>query len=75
MSNSGDRKILFSGRIQYGQNNRDRPRYSQNCRGHFRTGNVRGNLQSNQIIEEDTEEITEMIIMKEVEVRPVIGNI
>ena len=34
-SNSGDMRISFSGRIQYGQN-RDRPRYNQNYRGDFR---------------------------------------
>ena len=43
-SNSGDRRILLSGRIQYGQNNRDRPRYNQNYRGDFRRGNFRGNI-------------------------------
>ena len=68
-SNIGDRRILFSGRIQYGQDTRDRPRYNQNYRSDF----SRGNLQSNKIleakiIEVDIEEIIEMINMKEVEV-------
>ena len=31
-SNSGDRRISFSGRMQYGQNYRDSPRYNQNYR-------------------------------------------
>ena len=79
-SNSGDRRISFSGRIQYRQNNRDRPRCDQNYRGDLRRENFRGNLQSNQNyrgkdIEVDTEEIIEMIIMKEVEVGPGIGSI
>ena len=47
-SNSGDKRILFSGRIQYGQNNRDIPRCNQNYRGNFRGGKFRGNWQSNQ---------------------------
>ena len=46
-SNSGDRRIPFSGRIQYGQNNRDRQRYSQNYRCHFKRGNFRGNSRQN----------------------------
>ena len=70
----GDRRTSFSGRIEYGQNNRDRPRYNQNYRGDFRRRNFRGNLQSNQnyrdqIIEVDIEEIIETIIVKEVERR------
>ena len=47
-SNSGDRRISFSGRIQYGQNYRDRLMYNQNYRGDFKRGNFKGNLQSNQ---------------------------
>ena len=35
-SDSGDRRISFSGRIQCGQNYRDRPRYAQNYRNDFR---------------------------------------
>ena len=47
-SNSGDKRISFSGRIKYGWNNRDRPRYNQNYRGDFRRGSFKGNLKSNQ---------------------------
>ena len=43
-SKSGDRRISFSDRIQYGQNYRDSPRYNQNDRNDFRRGNFRGNL-------------------------------
>ena len=41
-------RISFIGRIQYGQNYRDSPRYNQNSRNDFRRGNFRGNLRSNQ---------------------------
>ena len=47
-SNSEDRRISFSGRIQYVQNYRDIPRYNQNYRNDFRRENVMGNLRSNQ---------------------------
>ena len=67
-SNSWDRRISFSERIQYGQNNRDRSRYNQNYRGDFWRGNFRGNCDQIRIIEVEIEEIIEMIIMKEVEV-------
>ena len=46
--NSGDRRISFSGRIQYGENYTDSPRHHQNYRNDFRRGNFRGNLRSNQ---------------------------
>ena len=42
-SNSGDRRIQFGGRTQYGQN-RGRPRYKQNYRNDYRRGNFRGNV-------------------------------
>ena len=47
-SHSGDRRISFSGRIQYRQNYLNRPRYNQNYRGDLKRGSFRGNLQSNQ---------------------------
>ena len=47
-SNSVDRTIPFSGRIQYGQNDIDRPRYDQNYRNDFRTENCGGNVKANQ---------------------------
>ena len=47
-TNSGDRRILLSGRIQYGQNYRDSPGYNQSYRNDCRTENFRGNLRSNQ---------------------------
>ena len=47
-SNTGHRRISFSGRIQCGQNYIDRPRYNQNYRNDFRRENFRGNLRSNQ---------------------------
>ena len=47
-SNRGDRRISFSGRIQYGQDYRDTCRYNQNYRNDFRKGNFRGNLRSIQ---------------------------
>ena len=47
-SNSGDRRISFSGRIQYGQNYRDRLRYDQNYSRDFGRGNFRGNIRLNQ---------------------------
>ena len=43
-SNSGDRRIQFSGSIQYRQNYRGRPRYEQNYRNDYRRGNFRGNM-------------------------------
>ena len=67
-SNSEDRRISFSGRIEYGQNYRDRPRYNQNYRGDFSLEEM-CDLQirfiENTIIEVDTEETIEMIIMIE----------
>ena len=47
-SNSGERRISFSGKIQYRQNYRNNPRYNQNYTNDFRRGNFRGNLRSNQ---------------------------
>ena len=47
-SNSGDRRIQFSGKIQYGQNYRGRPRYGQSYRNDFRRGNCRGNMTAYQ---------------------------
>ena len=47
-SNSGDRIISFSGRIQWRHNYRDKPRYEQNYRNDFRKGSFRGNLRINQ---------------------------
>ena len=38
-SDSRYKRISFSGRIQCGQNYRDRPRYGQNYRNDFRRGN------------------------------------
>ena len=43
-SDSADRKIPFSGRIQCGQNYNDNPRYEQSYRNDFRIGNFRGNV-------------------------------
>ena len=43
-SNSGDERIQFSSRIQYGQNYRCRPRYEQSYRNDFRIENFRGNV-------------------------------
>ena len=42
-SHSGDRRVQFSSRIQYGQTDRSRPRYAQGYRNDFRRGNFRGN--------------------------------
>ena len=39
ISSSGDRRISFSGRIQYGQNSMHRPRYEQSSRNDLRSGN------------------------------------
>ena len=47
-SNSGDRRISLSGRIQYGQTSGDRSMYNQNYRGDFRSRNFRGNIKTNQ---------------------------
>ena len=47
-SNSGDRRISFSGGIHYGLNYRDSPRCNQNYRSDFSIGNFGGNLRSNQ---------------------------
>ena len=47
-SNSRDRRIQFSGRSQYGQNYRGRPRYEQDYRNNFRRGNFRGNIRMYQ---------------------------
>ena len=41
-SNSGDRRMSFRGRVQYGQNYRGRPQYVNNYRNGFRRGNFRG---------------------------------
>ena len=41
-SNSGDRRISYRGRAQYGQNYRGRLQYVQNYRSDFRRGNCRG---------------------------------
>ena len=41
-------ELTLSGRIQYGQNYRDSPRYNQNYRNDFRRGNFRGNIRTNQ---------------------------
>ena len=46
--NSGDRRIEFSGRIQYGKYYRGRPRYDQIYRREFVRGNSRGNIKMNQ---------------------------
>ena len=75
ITNSRDRRIQFSGRIQYGQNYRGRPRYGQNYRNDFRRGNFRGsakakqnqNFEEDRIVEVDIEETIGMKIMKEVE--------
>ena len=48
-SDSRDRRISFSGRIQHGQNYRDIPRYGQSYRNDFRKGNFRGKLRKYQI--------------------------
>ena len=42
--NSGDRRIQFSGRVQYWQIYRGRPRYEQNYRNDYRWGNFTGNV-------------------------------
>ena len=47
-SDSRDRRTLFSGRIQCGQNYRERPRYEQNYRNDSRRGNFRGNVKPYQ---------------------------
>ena len=47
-TNSRDRRIEFSGRIHYGQNDRDIPRYDKNYRRDFGRGNFRGNIRLNQ---------------------------
>ena len=47
-SNSGDRRIQFSGRIQYGQNYRGRPRYGHGYRNDLRRGNFRDNARTYQ---------------------------
>ena len=47
-SNSGDRRFSCSGRIQYGQNYRDRPKYDHNYRNNIRIGTLRGNSRPNQ---------------------------
>ena len=47
-SSSGDRRISFSGRSQYGQNYRGRPGYEQSHRNDFKRGNFRGNVRMYQ---------------------------
>ena len=47
-SNSGDRRISFSGRIQHGQNYRDNLRCNHNYKNDFRRANLRGNVRLNQ---------------------------
>ena len=47
-SGSGDRRISFSHRIQYGQNYRDRTRYEQSYMNDFGRGNFRGNVKMYQ---------------------------
>ena len=47
-SDSRDRRISFSGRLQYGWDYRDRPTYEQNYRNDFRRGNLSGNVRTNQ---------------------------
>ena len=41
-SNSGDKRMSYRGRAQYGQNYRGRSQYDQNYRSYFRRGNFRG---------------------------------
>ena len=48
-SDGRDRRISFRGRIQCGQDYKDRPGYGQNYRNDFRRGNFRGNFRPNQI--------------------------
>ena len=47
-SNSGVRRIQFSGKILYGQNYRGRPRYGQGYMNDFRRANFRGNARMYQ---------------------------
>ena len=67
-SNSGDRRMWYRGRAQYGQNYRGRSKYDQNHRGDSRRGNVRG-VQNyrGQNLEVDIEVTLEMTTLEEVE--------
>ena len=70
-TNSGDRRISFSGRLQYGQNHRDSPTYNQNYINVFGEDILEGIWDQIRVIEDktiemDIEEITEVVIMKEV---------
>ena len=51
-SDSRDRRILFSGRIQCGQDYTNRPRYEQNYRNAIRRSELRGNVRQNQMYRE-----------------------
>ena len=42
ISNSGDRRMSYRGRAQYGQNYSGRSQYDQNYRSYFGIGNFRG---------------------------------
>ena len=41
-SNTGDRRVSYRGRVQYGKNYTGRLQYHQNYPSHFRRGNFRG---------------------------------
>ena len=57
-SNSGDRRMSFGGRAQYGQNYRRRSQYVDNYRNYFRTGHFRAmHIIEVRIIEVDIETI------------------
>ena len=68
-SNSGDRRMSFRCRVQYGQNYRGRLHYVNNYRNDFRRENFRGmqNYRS-QILEVDIEVSIETKTLEEIEV-------
>ena len=76
--NSGDRRIQFSGRIQYGQNYRGRKAIGMTLGEEIlevMQEHIKVRISEDRIIEVDIEEIIEMIIMKEVGVGLEKGHI
>ena len=68
-SNSGDRRMSFRVRAQYGQNYRGRLQYVDNYRNNFRRGNLgKHKIIQVSIVGVDIEAIIEMSTLEEVEV-------
>ena len=79
-SDSRDRRISFSGRIQCGQDYIDKPRYKQSYRNDIRRGNLKADIRENQTYKGQNyrggyKGIIEMKIMTQVEIDPEVGCI